>query len=36
MYFKDPDGNGWAIQEYRKREAEPLHQVLAQLASGRE
>ena len=33
MYFKDPDGNGWAIQEYRKRAAEPLHQVLAQLAA---
>ncbi|MEV6505532.1 VOC family protein [Streptomyces sp. NPDC051642] len=33
MYFKDPDGNGWAIQEYRKRAAEPLHQVLAQVAA---
>jgi len=44
MYFKDPDdggpsrsseaenGGGWAIQEYRKRATEPLHQVLAQLA----
>lgn len=31
MYFKDPDGNGWAIQEYRRRETEPLHQVLAKL-----
>ncbi|MFF8091738.1 VOC family protein [Streptomyces sp. NPDC016675] len=29
MYFKDPDGNGWSIQEYRRRVAEPLHQVLA-------
>jgi uncharacterized glyoxalase superfamily protein PhnB len=36
MYFKDPDGNGWAIQEYRKRAAEPLHQVLAQLAAPRD
>lgn len=32
MYFKDPDGNGWAIQEYRRRVTEPLHQVLAGLA----
>ncbi|MFE5603179.1 VOC family protein [Streptomyces coelicoflavus] len=31
MYFKDPDGNGWAIQEYRRRAAEPLHKVLADL-----
>ncbi|MFC8866099.1 VOC family protein [Streptomyces sp. NPDC057148] len=31
MYFKDPDGNGWAIQEYRRREAEPLHKVLSDL-----
>ncbi|MET9187527.1 VOC family protein [Streptomyces tendae] len=31
MYFKDPDGNGWAIQEYRRRVAEPLHKVLADL-----
>ncbi|MFG2677790.1 VOC family protein [Streptomyces sp. NPDC048392] len=29
MYFKDPDGNGWAVQEYRRRGAEPLHKVLA-------
>jgi predicted enzyme related to lactoylglutathione lyase len=35
MYFKDPDGNGWAIQEYRRRESEPLHKVLAEQA-GRE
>lgn len=33
MYFKDPDGNGWAIQEYRRRAEEPLHKVLAELAS---
>jgi catechol 2,3-dioxygenase-like lactoylglutathione lyase family enzyme len=31
MYFKDPDGNGWAIQEYRRRGTEPLHEVLADL-----
>ncbi|EHN73451.1 lyase [Streptomyces coelicoflavus ZG0656] len=31
MYFKDPDGNGWAVQEYRRRAAEPLHKVLADL-----
>ncbi|MEV7790409.1 VOC family protein [Streptomyces sp. NPDC087512] len=31
MYFKDPDGNGWAVQEYRRRAAEPLHQVLADM-----
>ncbi|GAA5214850.1 MULTISPECIES: VOC family protein [Streptomyces] len=29
MYFKDPDGNGWAVQEYRRRATEPLHQLLA-------
>ncbi|MGW4225369.1 VOC family protein [Streptomyces bauhiniae] len=34
MYFRDPDGNGWAIQEYRRRATEPLHRVLAQLAAG--
>jgi catechol-2,3-dioxygenase len=33
MYFKDPDGNGWAIQEYRRRETEPLHKVLADFAA---
>ncbi|MEV5338828.1 VOC family protein [Streptomyces sp. NPDC052676] len=32
MYFNDPDGNGWAIQEYRRRAEEPLYQVLAELA----
>ncbi|WP_121713580.1 VOC family protein [Streptomyces sp. E5N91] len=31
LYFKDPDGNGWAIQEYRRRATEPLHKVLADL-----
>ncbi|MEV5487020.1 VOC family protein [Streptomyces bobili] len=33
MYFKDPDGNGWAIQEYRRRTTEPLHRLLADLAA---
>jgi catechol 2,3-dioxygenase-like lactoylglutathione lyase family enzyme len=33
MYFKDPDGNGWAVQEYRRRATQPLHQVLAELAA---
>jgi catechol 2,3-dioxygenase-like lactoylglutathione lyase family enzyme len=32
MYFTDPDGNGWAVQEFRRRAAEPLHQLLADLA----
>lgn len=32
MYFTDPDGNGWAIQEYRRRAAEPLHKVLGDQA----
>ncbi|MFD5252101.1 VOC family protein [Streptomyces bobili] len=36
MYFKDPDGNGWAIQEYRRRATEPLHQLLADLAARRD
>ncbi|RST21823.1 VOC family protein [Streptomyces sp. WAC04770] len=34
MYFTDPDGNGWAVQEYRRRLTEPLHKVLADLAAG--
>ncbi|WP_031046185.1 VOC family protein [Streptomyces sp. NRRL F-5650] len=34
MYFQDPDGNGWAIQEYRRRVTEPLHKVLADLRHG--
>ncbi|MFJ5304065.1 VOC family protein [Streptomyces sp. NPDC088350] len=48
MYVKDPDGwgsprsneaesgGGWEIQEYRKRGAEPLHHVLAQLAASQQ
>ncbi|MFD5079349.1 VOC family protein [Streptomyces sp. NPDC058371] len=32
MYFKDPDGNGWAIQEYRQRDTKPLHLLLSELA----
>ncbi|MET9828740.1 VOC family protein [Streptomyces sp. NPDC006385] len=32
MYFTDPDGNGWSIQEYRRRATEPLHEVLTKLA----
>jgi len=32
MYFKDPDGNGWAIQEYRKRATQPLHELLREQA----
>ncbi|MHC0432239.1 VOC family protein [Streptomyces sp. O3] len=28
MYFKDPDGNGWAIQEYRVRAARPLRDAI--------
>lgn len=32
MYFADPDGNGWSIQEYRRRATEPLYRVLAELA----
>ncbi|MGV9253031.1 VOC family protein [Streptomyces sp. NPDC003697] len=35
LYFQDPDGNSWAIQEYRRRAAEPLHRLLAELAAGR-
>ncbi|MFF2507170.1 VOC family protein [Streptomyces sp. NPDC058067] len=30
MYFTDPDGNGWAVQEYRKRAEQPLHELLAE------
>ncbi|WP_155055050.1 VOC family protein [Streptomyces blattellae] len=36
MYFTDPDGNGWSIQEYRRRATEPLHKALADLAGGRQ
>ncbi len=32
MYFTDPDGNGWAVQEYRKRATEPLHRLLSEQA----
>ncbi|MEB8342715.1 VOC family protein [Streptomyces endophyticus] len=28
MHFTDPDGNGWSIQEYRKRSAVPLRDAL--------
>ncbi|WP_405455696.1 VOC family protein [Streptomyces globisporus] len=34
MYFTDPDGNGWAVQEYRRRETEPLYRLLADQAAG--
>ncbi|MFC9461555.1 VOC family protein [Streptomyces sp. NPDC058430] len=34
MYFTDPDGNGWAIQEYRKRATQPLHQLLSEQHRG--
>lgn len=32
LYFSDPDGNGWAIQEYRQRTAQPLHWLLNEQA----
>ncbi|MFF7853877.1 VOC family protein [Streptomyces sp. NPDC007904] len=35
MYFADPDGNGWAVQEYRRRASEPLHRLLSELAARR-
>ncbi|GGV15638.1 VOC family protein [Streptomyces spectabilis] len=28
MYFTDPDGNGWSIQEYKVRAARPLREVI--------
>ncbi|MFF5160090.1 VOC family protein [Streptomyces sp. NPDC000348] len=34
MHFTDPDGNGWAVQEYRRRATEPLHKVLGDRAGG--
>ncbi|GLW51040.1 glyoxalase [Streptomyces sp. NBRC 14336] len=34
MYFKDPDGNGWSVQEYRVRGEKPLHRVLSEQAGG--
>jgi len=27
-HFKDPDGNGWAVQEYRIRATQPLRDVI--------
>jgi predicted enzyme related to lactoylglutathione lyase len=35
-YFKDPDGNGWSIQEYRRRATEPLHKALSDQAGQRD
>ncbi len=35
MYFSDPDGNGWAVQEFRHRATEPLHQLLSDQAAKR-
>ncbi|MGW6361589.1 VOC family protein [Streptomyces sp. NPDC055092] len=34
MYFTDPDGNGWAVQEYRKRATQPLHELLRDQHAG--
>ncbi|EGX55635.1 lyase [Streptomyces zinciresistens K42] len=34
VYFTDPDGNGWSIQEYRRRATEPLHQALTRQPAG--
>ncbi|WJV49168.1 VOC family protein [Streptomyces flavofungini] len=28
MYFTDPDGNGWAVQEYRVRAKTPLREAI--------
>ncbi|WP_327356569.1 VOC family protein [Streptomyces sp. NBC_01304] len=28
LYFKDPDGNGWGIQEYRVRATRPLRDAI--------
>lgn len=28
LYFKDPDGNGWAVQEYRVRAGQPLRSAI--------
>ncbi|MDQ8701361.1 VOC family protein [Streptomyces sp. LHD-70] len=28
MHFRDPDGNGWGIQEYRVRAEKPLRSVI--------
>lgn len=35
MYFKDPDGNGWSVQEYRQRATKPLHQLLTEQVNER-
>ncbi|MBO1333253.1 VOC family protein [Streptomyces sp. VRA16 Mangrove soil] len=29
MYFSDPDGNGWAVQEYRRRATVPLRDAIS-------
>ncbi|KAF4411094.1 MULTISPECIES: VOC family protein [Streptomyces] len=34
MYFTDPDGNGWAVQEFRERVAKPLHVLLNEQHGG--
>ncbi|MFE6893614.1 VOC family protein [Streptomyces sp. NPDC057694] len=28
MYFSDPDGNGWSVQEYRRRATVPLRDAI--------
>ncbi|MEV6393831.1 VOC family protein [Streptomyces sp. NPDC051907] len=28
LHFKDPDGNGWAVQEYRVRATTPLYEAI--------
>ncbi|WP_353942195.1 VOC family protein [Streptomyces sp. HUAS MG91] len=28
MYFSDPDGNGWSVQEYRRRAEVPLRDAI--------
>lgn len=35
LYFSDPDGNGWAVQEFRRRAVEPLHKLLTEQAEAR-
>ncbi|WP_432076957.1 VOC family protein [Streptomyces wuyuanensis] len=35
MYFSDPDGNGWAVQEWTRRASQPLHALLAEQARER-
>ncbi|MGW8377947.1 VOC family protein [Streptomyces sp. ODS28] len=34
LHFTDPDGNGWAVQEYRQRAAKPLHVLLSEQRGG--